>query len=251
VELLTANDYARTCTCFSLEPVTRVLRDATAGGRVAALLDVGCGYGGVTATLASALGISEVHGVDIDPDVIGEACGKGVAALRADVAAGLPYPDVAFDLVTSFGMLDYLPWFDGALAEISRVLRPGGLAAIALPNLASWHNRLALLLGYQPRDIEFSATQAVGIAPYYRSAAPVGHLHAPTTRAFRAFMDVMGFEEVRTIGLRPDNDPPPPAVRALDRVLGSRPTTARRFLYVGRRTRDPVGSTSLSTSASR
>jgi len=237
---LTSNDYERSCTSHSLPVVARVLRDVLDGRCPGAMLDIGCGYGGVGAALGSELGAAEVHGVDIDPDVIAEAEGKGLKARCADVQAGLPYDDATFDLVSCFGVLDYLPLFDGVVRELSRVLRPQGLVAISLPNLASWHNRLALALGYQPRDIEICSTRAVGIAPYYDSKAPVGHIHAPTTRAFRELMTLMGFSELRLVALRPTNVRLPAILRVLDAVLGRSPSSARRFLYVGRRVGDPV-----------
>lgn len=238
--LLTPNDYERSCTSHSLPVVARVLRDVLAGARPDAMLDVGCGYGGVGASLALELGVTQVHGVDIDPDVIDEAEAKGLRARCIDVAAGLPYGDATFDLVSCFGVLDYVPLFDGVIRDFSRVLRPHGVVAISLPNLASWHNRVALAFGYQPRDVEISSLRAVGIAPYYRSRVPVGHIHAPTTRAFRELMALMGFAEVCTVALRPANVRPPAAVRVLDALLGRFPSSARRFLYVGRRVGDPA-----------
>jgi SAM-dependent methyltransferase len=236
---LTANDYERSCTSHSLPVVGRVLREVLAGARPDALLDVGCGYGGVAAGLADVLGVGDIHGVDLDPDVVDEAATKGVDVRCVDVSEGLPYDATSFDLVTCFGVLDYLPLFDDALSELWRVLRPGGVVAISLPNLASWHNRLALGLGYQPRDVEICSLRAVGIAPCYASKTPVGHIHAPTTRAFRELMGLMGFTEARTVPLRPGNAHPPLALRALDAVLGRSASSARRFLYVGRRTGEP------------
>jgi len=241
--ILTANDYERSCTTFSLPVVAAAVRDALDGRVSPVVLDVGCGYGGVVASIGRAVRAGATHGVDIDMTVIDEAQAKGVQAVCTDVGAeGLPYDAGTFDLVTCFGMLDYLPWFDDAVAEMSRVLAPGGVVAVSLPNLASWHNRLALLFGFQPRDVEFCRREAVGLAPYYRSAGsrtPVGHIHAPTTRAFRQFMAVMGFEEQRTVALRPDNNRPPAPLRLLDSVVGRFPSSARRFLYLGRRVRDP------------
>jgi ubiquinone/menaquinone biosynthesis C-methylase UbiE len=237
---LTANDFERSCTSFSLAAVAEALGEIVDGTRVGAMLDVGCGYGGIAASLRDELGVERVHGVDIDGAVIGEAASKGVPVVEVDVAAGpLPYPDASFDIVTCFGMLDYLDWFDVAVREFSRVLTPGGIVAVTLPNLASWHNRIALLFGYQPRDVEFCSVRAVGLAPFYRSVTPVGHVHSVTTRAFREFMDVMGFEELRTLGLRPRNNPAPWPLRAVDQIVGRFPTAARRFLYIGRRVGDP------------
>lgn len=238
---LTAKDYERSCTSFSLPEVAEALVAVADGRTPQTLLDVGCGYGGIAATLRDALDVVDVHGVDIDQAVIDEARDKGVDARCVDVGSEpLPYADGTFDLLTCFGMLDYLPWYDVALREFSRVLAPGGVVAVALPNLASWHNRLGLLFGYQPRDVEFCSVQTVGLAPLYRSALPVGHIHTPTTRAFRECMTLMGFAEERTAALRPTNNPAPLPLRAIDAVLGRFPSTARRFLYIGRRVGDPV-----------
>ena len=44
---------------------------------------------------------------------------------------------------------DEVDWLS-PLAEMYRVLRPGGYAMLATPNLASWHNIFALLIGLQP-----------------------------------------------------------------------------------------------------
>ena len=237
---LSANDYERSCTSFSLPAVVGALGPIVDGHDPRSMLDVGCGYGGIAASLRQSLRVGEVHGVDIDEAVIAEARAKGVVARRVDVGSSpLPYEDGSFDLLTCFGMLDYLPWYDIAVREFSRVLTARGLIAIALPNLASWHNRLGLLLGYQPRDVEFCSLQTVGLAPFYRSALPVGHLHTPTTKAFRGFMTLMGFREERTIALRPKNNPAPLPFRALDAVIGRLPSASRRFLYIGRRTAAP------------
>jgi ubiquinone/menaquinone biosynthesis C-methylase UbiE len=90
------------------------------------LLDVGCGYGGLAKTIADHLTISEVYGVDIDPEVVAEAHSKGVKVHCLDVDhEALPFPNNHFDLVTCFGMLDYLPFFDNSMREMFRVLRPG------------------------------------------------------------------------------------------------------------------------------
>lgn len=239
---LTQNDYERSCTSWNLEQVARSLTQSisTPPDR---LLDVGCGYGGITATLRDHLGGRSAHGIDIDPDICDEVKAKGVHAEILDVSqAPIPYPDAHFDLVMSFGMLDYLPWYDPVVAELSRVLTPSGTIAIALPNLGSWHNRVALLLGYQPRDVEFCSRQAVGLSPMYRSPhnrTPVGHIHTPTAHAFDEFMTLMGFEKIRLDALRPKNIKSAVPLRIADAILGRSASSARRFLYIGRKVADP------------
>ena len=54
-------------------------------------------------------------------------------ALTAD-ATRLPFPDDAFDAVIAAEILEHIPDDTAALAEIARVLRPGGTAAVTVPS---------------------------------------------------------------------------------------------------------------------
>jgi SAM-dependent methyltransferase len=236
---VTPRDVVRSRTLLALPELHLALRSLDARRRER-MLDVGCGYGGLTMAVASSMAISDVHGVDIDDDVLAEAGGKGVAARRCEIGRDpLPYPDEHFDVVTCFGMLDYLPWFDGAMHEMRRVLRTGGEVVVSLPNLGSWHNRLALLFGYQPRDVEVSHTALVGVHPYYLRTSddrrPSGHIHTVTARAFRELAERLGFETVSICGATPGAPHGALAVRAIDRAFGRRPSLARRFIYLGRK----------------
>ena len=112
-------------------------------GRV---LDVGCG----PAVLAEALleRAEEFWGIDLSAQMIahGEARIQSHALCsRCYLSVGngeaLTFADGAFDAVVSLGMLEYLPSYERALAEIFRVLRPGGVAVLAVPNRASAYHR--------------------------------------------------------------------------------------------------------------
>jgi ubiquinone/menaquinone biosynthesis C-methylase UbiE len=98
------------------------------------LLDVGCGPGTITVDLARLVAPGRVVGVDRAADVVEKAAGlasqQGVAIeLRdADVYA-LPFPDASFDVVHAHQVLQHLADPVGALVEMRRVLRPGGLLA--------------------------------------------------------------------------------------------------------------------------
>ena len=200
------------------------------------MLDIGCGYGGLAASVAARLGVDEVHGVDIDASVIEEAERKNLLVQHLDVESEpLPFEDGSIDLVISLGMLDYLPTFDFVLSEIRRVLSPDGHALISLPNLGSWHNRLALLLGYQPRDVEISEQRLVGTLGHYRGDPPSGHVHTATLRAFRELMSHHGFDEVNVTAGSFTTRRTAKSLVALDRLVGSRPALARRFFYLGKR----------------
>ena len=129
-------------------------------------LDVGCGTGHHL-RLLHARGF-EVAGIDGSPEML-EAARLAVpdADLRqADVAA-LPFPDASVDLVLCIEVLRYLPDPGPSLAEISRVLRPGGVClATAAPmfslNGYALVNRLALIapVGELVRLKQFFTTPA-------------------------------------------------------------------------------------------
>ena len=96
------------------------------------ILDVGCGTGALLAAIAGRVPGAGLAGVDLSPAMLAVARRRLVdrAVLVAADAAHLPFPDCGFDLVLSTSALHY--WLDPAagLAEIARVLEPGGRVAI-------------------------------------------------------------------------------------------------------------------------
>jgi SAM-dependent methyltransferase len=230
---VTDNDRGRSRTAFSLDELRRAAEPMRRDS-LTRMLDIGCGFGGLSSAVGQYVGAKEVHGVDIDPRVVEEAGSKGVEVVLQDAGAdALPYPDGHFDVVMTLGMMDYLVSFDPMLREVNRLLAVGGNVLVALPNLSSWHNRMMLLAGYQPRDIEISSERLVGLPRGYEGEGPAGHIHIPTTKAFTELMEYHGFRTVKLTAGRPAQRPAHPVLRMADAVLGSRPSLARRFYYVG------------------
>jgi len=112
------------------EQILPMAASALAGAT--AVLDVGTGEGQV-ARLARARGAGTVVGVDPTEAQITEAHrrGGGPWYLRAGADA-LPFPAEAFDAVIACLVFEHITDLDGAVAEVARVLRPGGRFAFFL-----------------------------------------------------------------------------------------------------------------------
>lgn len=99
---------------------------------VRAVLDVGCGTGALLSAIAGRLPGARLAGLDLSPAMLSVARRKlgDRAFLVAGEAGSLPFPDRRFDLVLSTSALHYWPDPAAGLAEIARVLKPGGRVAI-------------------------------------------------------------------------------------------------------------------------
>jgi ubiquinone/menaquinone biosynthesis C-methylase UbiE len=106
------------------------------GRRYGRVLEVGAGTGFFLLNLWQAGFVEEAHATDLSPGMLA-ACGVNARRMGCDLrtAAGdaeaLPYADGAFDLVVGHAFLHHLPDYAAAIAEMRRVLRPGGALLIA------------------------------------------------------------------------------------------------------------------------
>ena len=100
-----------------------------AGGRV---LEVGCGRGVALPGLARLLRPSRLAALDIEPAFLAEAQARlDAEGIEAELVEGdvrrMPFGRNSFDLVVDFGTCYHIARPAAALAEIARVLAPGGL----------------------------------------------------------------------------------------------------------------------------
>ncbi|HET8527302.1 MAG TPA: class I SAM-dependent methyltransferase [Gaiellaceae bacterium] len=105
------------------------LLEAIARERPARVLDAGCGPGWHGARIAERTG-AHVVAADQSPRMVELAAERGLEAVVADVQT-LPFDDAAFDCVLAAWMLYHVRDLDRGVAELRRVLRPGGLLVAA------------------------------------------------------------------------------------------------------------------------
>jgi ubiquinone/menaquinone biosynthesis C-methylase UbiE len=121
-----------------------VVFEAIAERAPARVLEVGCGPGELAQRVAEELG-AEVVAVDISERMVELARGRGVDADVGDVQA-LSFEDASFDCVVAAWVLFHVPDLDRGVAEIARVLEPGG-ALVAATNGERHLDELWALVG--------------------------------------------------------------------------------------------------------
>jgi ubiquinone/menaquinone biosynthesis C-methylase UbiE len=137
-------------------------------------LEVGTGTGAGALLITREFPQASVRGVDISEEMIRSATEKvgldpeGRIAFRVADAAHLPYQDEAFDLVTHLNMPPFV-------AEVQRVLRPGGQVIVA----SSWGSatpfytpNAVLDWAFAKRGIEPDAAGGAGVGTYWVGRKP-------------------------------------------------------------------------------
>jgi SAM-dependent methyltransferase len=141
------------------------------------VLDLGCGGGEFTAEIAAAGG--EAIGAEVAEAAVALACRlhPDLDFRLVPIDGALPFGDEAFELVWASEVIEHVADTGLWLAEIRRVLVPGGRLLVTTPA----HGRLRLLLG--------------GIERY---SEPLGdHLHLYSRGSLRTVFDDLAFGEVR------------------------------------------------------
>jgi SAM-dependent methyltransferase len=146
--------------------------------KVSSVLDVGCGIGHWTRALSRALPASvRFTGVDREPSWVQIATERAGNDPRFEfqvaAAEALPFPKASFDVVTCQCLLMHVAAPERVLAQMTRVVRPGGLVVVAEPTnvapvlvdaiaLAEDPDSTAVLLEMQARCVRGKASLGEG-----------------------------------------------------------------------------------------
>lgn len=153
------------------------------------LLDVGCGPGTITTDFGRLLSPGRVVGLDRSADVVAQARGAAAAAkVQLEFQSGdvyaLEFPNASFDVVHAHQVLQHLGEPVRALAEMRRVLKPGGLLAVRDSDYASF--------AWAPADPRLSRWLDV-----YRTVARRNGGEPDAGRFLKGWVLEAGFSDVR------------------------------------------------------
>lgn len=127
--------YDQRCIEYARDRFRKVIPEGAGFGRA---LEVGAGTGFflINLALAGCIDGAELHATDLSEGML-EVCRRNGAEHGVDIATrlgdaeSLPYDDDSFDLVLGHAFIHHLPVPGAAIAEMARVLKPGGTLVIA------------------------------------------------------------------------------------------------------------------------
>jgi SAM-dependent methyltransferase len=193
--------------------------------REATILDAGCGTG---ANLAHLEGTGPRVGLDLSPDALAGCRTRALTRLVRGDATRLPFADASFDAVLSMSVI-YHEWVRdpaGAVRELERVLRPGGLLLLDVPayqSLLSSHDD-AVMTARRFREPEVRALVEAAGFTVLRTTHWVTFLLPAVwvARRVRIFEKGRDFETV-------EEDRPGPHNRGFDLLMRVEAALWRRF----------------------
>lgn len=142
------------------------------------VLEVGCGEGELAARMSTELG-AEVIAVDQSARMVELTRARGIDARVADVQ-GLPFEDGSFDVAVAAWMLFHVADLDRGLAEIARVLRPGG-RLVAVTNHADHLIELFDLAGAERFVLMFGGENGATVLERHFSRVERRDVHGTVT----------------------------------------------------------------------
>jgi ubiquinone/menaquinone biosynthesis C-methylase UbiE len=232
--------YAKTETDYPVldDRLRKVLAECERA-RPSTFLDVGCGRGFFAAALREKLPGLRCYGLELSPGLADQAERQGITVFRKDIVDGIPLPDDSVDLAFMGEIIEHVFDPDTCLLAVRRVLKSGGTLIVTTPNLASWTNRIMLLLGIQPLYSETSTRRRYGrwlkvLGQGEQSLQ--GHLRLFTQGALTEMLHDLGFTIERVLGNRFFELDRMPIANLVDAAMCVRPSLASGLIVVARKT---------------
>lgn len=107
-----------------------LLRREVGPGNDRQILEIGCGAGGMLSALTE---FGTVHGMDVASDYVRFCAERQPARMLTGSGDALPFADQSFDIIALFDVIEHIPDERKTLAEVKRVLKPGGTVFISVP----------------------------------------------------------------------------------------------------------------------
>jgi SAM-dependent methyltransferase len=173
--------------------------------KIEKIIEFGVGYGNFAEKVINLFKPSIYVGIDINEEVklkIPKIIELLILDLNNDK---IPYPDEYFDLGIACEVIEHLANPDNLLSEASRVIKKGGYFLISTPNLASWLNRILLMLGLVPIHYEISwkyrlGDSVIGLPP--RKYIASGHIKLYTYHALLEHLRLYNFIPVKQSSIK-------------------------------------------------
>lgn len=155
--------------------IAKRCRFVTRHKREGALLDVGCATGTFLRGMQTC-GAWELYGVEINETAAEMARKRYDFDVFTGTLEQASFPDGSFDAVTLWDVLEHLHYPLDSLHEIHRILKPGGVVVIRVPNANSWDARI--------------------FGPYWAGLDAPRHLYVFTPTTLTQLLSHSGFDVV-------------------------------------------------------
>jgi len=116
--------------CARRQIVAKLIRHFAPPTRPLRIADIGCGMGSTVGMLSE---FGRVLGMDYSPTALAFSRQRGLTGLVAAALPKLPCPDACFDIACALDVIEHIDDDEGAVREIYRVCKPGGLIVITVP----------------------------------------------------------------------------------------------------------------------
>ncbi len=169
--------------------VVETLRKYVREGKI---LDVGAGRGALSHALLE-MGY-EVKAADIDPS---KCKYPDVEMIQCNILKGLPFNDNSFDAITITEVIEHMEDPYLTVRELNRVLKPGGILFITVPNYGNIETRMNYLFrGTLPKAFPFKVEKP-------GSRKTHGHINTMTIVQLKYLLMTNGFEMIHLSALFP------------------------------------------------